>query len=165
MSKFSAFIGILAGVAIIVMSVLVFNLDVNFDRARTSEAELKSVEIDYISAPSKESDKYYGGDAYTGIQQAAAQTANNLVPVFDAIQENNVAIQTLNSNLIENAANEVNNADVKAKNDAKNITTAVTLVRDCFGYLILAIGVLTTVKYIGAMIPAKKKEKATVEMM
>ncbi len=28
-----------------------------------------------------ESAKYYGGDAYSGIQQAAAQTANNLIDV------------------------------------------------------------------------------------
>ena len=33
-----------------------------------------------------ESAKYYGGDAYTGIQQAAAQTANNLIDVADIVK-------------------------------------------------------------------------------
>ena len=33
-----------------------------------------------------ESDEYYGGDAYTGIQQAAAQTANNVVDLAELLQ-------------------------------------------------------------------------------
>ena len=33
-----------------------------------------------------ESDKSYGGDAYTGMQQAAAQAANNTIYLGDMIQ-------------------------------------------------------------------------------
>ena len=35
---------------------------------------------------SRESNEYYGGDAYTGIQQAAAQTANNVQEVGKMIR-------------------------------------------------------------------------------
>lgn len=33
-----------------------------------------------------EANEYYGGDAYTGIQQAAAQTANNVVDLAELVQ-------------------------------------------------------------------------------
>ena len=96
-----------------------------------------------ITPPENESNEYYGGDAYTGIQQAAAQGANNLIPVFKAIEENNRAIGILNDNLIKQNANAVSNQEIQSVTDADNLRSVAFLVRDCFGYLILALGLFT----------------------
>ena len=56
MKKLSSYAFLLIGIAAVVFSIVMFSLDVG----------------------SYESNQYYGGDAYTGIQQAAAQSANNV---------------------------------------------------------------------------------------
>ena len=52
-------IGMALGIVAIILAIVIFTMDIG----------------------SYESNEYYGGDAYTGIQQAAAQTANNVQEV------------------------------------------------------------------------------------
>ena len=58
------FFGIVLGLAAILMSLVVFSADVG----------------------SYESNKSYGGDAYTGMQQASAQAANNVLYTGEMLQ-------------------------------------------------------------------------------
>ena len=71
MTKFGKVLGIFVGLVIIALSVVVFMYDV----------DSSNIQLDFVYAPGSEPEITYGGDAYTGIQQAAAQTANNLICV------------------------------------------------------------------------------------
>ncbi len=64
-------IGVIIGIVIMACSYFAFSFDVEINKPHLGEIGLES-----ISAPQMESDKAYGGDAYTGIQNAAAATAN-----------------------------------------------------------------------------------------
>ena len=47
-----------------------------------------------------ESNQAYGGDAYTGIQQAAAQTANNVVDLAEIVQTGIVYILLIHGGVL-----------------------------------------------------------------
>ena len=105
---------------------------------------MSGVKYEEITSPSWEENEYYGGDAYTGMQQAAAQAANNMIPVFEAIEQGNEATKTLNQNMMRQA---------NVEND--NLLELVSALKCFIGLLVLSIGLLTAVKYMGGLIPEK----------
>jgi hypothetical protein len=129
------YIGLVAGVLIIVFSFVVFGLDVNVKAPNIKQSDLYSE-----TEPEFEDDKYYGGDAYTGIQQAAAQAANNTKSLYEAVVAGNIAL-----------------AD-HAEAHAKNIESVVITVKTCFGFLLLSMGLLTVVKYSDVFFSDDKKK-------
>lgn len=143
MSKKSSIIGIALSIAIILSSVLVFTFNTNATTPRMDD-----VVIEELPSVDSETDKYYGGDAYTGIQQAAAQTANNLIAVFGSLQNISGGIVTLNNNL-EN----------QAVAQASNMEALMRLVKLSAGLIILAIGLANLSKYLTAFMEEKKEEE------
>ena len=141
MAKFGNILGIIVGIIIIALSAYIYTYEVDFESTRWSGISYNSTE-----APEYETNKSYGGDAYSGIQQAAAQTANNLIPIYDEIQQGNTAVKTLNANLKK-----------QAEADAKNLENAVLLVQLCFSAALLAFGLATTTKHIAALGGTKTK--------
>lgn len=159
----TAALGILCGIAIIVMA---------FQFKTTSEIETGSLGMDVLRASgatpkqvedlytgSYEWDKYYGGDAYSGIQQAAAQAANNVLALEDALNQTNEDLATINQNLIDTNRNlaALNNnlvnaftAQMETQGDAASATVKATAQLGFF--LLLAIGMLTEVKYLGKLL-------------
>lgn len=133
MTKLSKVLNIFVGIVIIILSICVFTYDANF----------YSVGYARITPPSSESDSFYGGDAYTGIQQAAAQAANNLIPVFEAVEENHSALRTVNDNIIKE-------------------TNAVKF---AIGSVLLSFGLFVTFKYLGALLESggNKKDKSVIQ--
>lgn len=137
-------IGLAIGIVILVCSYFVFSFDTAINTPR-----MEKIILETINAPEYESNKSYGGDAYTGMQQAAAQAANNLVPVFEAIEENNGAIATLNRNSI-----------AAANAEAENIVAVISTIKYCAGFVMLSIGLAVISQNIELEIPLGKKEKA-----
>lgn len=155
----TAALGILCGIAIIVMA---------FQIKTTSEIETGSLGMDVLYASgttpkqledlytgSYEWDKYYGGDAYTGIQQAAAQAANNVLALEDALNQTNEDLATINKNLIDankNLAalnnNLVNAYSAQLSNQSEVANATVQATAQLGFFLLLAIGMLTEVKYL-----------------
>ena len=74
-------IGILVGVLMIVFAIIVYTSTPTYSNYTTS-GNTNAEKIEYSTHTEFESDKRYGGDAYTGIQQAAAQAANNTIAVI-----------------------------------------------------------------------------------
>lgn len=70
--------GVILGVLAIVLAIVVYNLDVGY----------------------YENYETYGGDAYTGIQQAAAQTANNVVYVGQMIRTGFASILAIHGGVL-----------------------------------------------------------------
>ena len=130
-------IGLISGVLIVIFAVIVFASGVNVYAPSVDKTDLYSA-----FEPEFEEDEYYGGDAYTGIQQAAAQSANNAISVYDAVVAGNVAAAT------------------QAENQARNIRTAVETIKTCFGFLLLSIGLLTIVKHVDVVFVIIDKKKA-----
>lgn len=155
----TAALGILCGIAIIIMafqfkSTAEFKTDsLGMDVLHAGSTTPKQVEDLYTG--SYEWDKYYGGDAYSGIQQAAAQTANNVLALEDAINQTNEDLTTINKNLIDTNRNlaALNNnlvnafsAQMDTQSDAAKATAQLGF------FLLLAIGMLTEVKYLTKLI-------------
>ncbi len=134
-------IGVIIGVVIMVCSYFVFSFDVAINNPK-----MDSIKLESISAPEYESNKSYGGDAYTGMQQAAAQAANNLIPVFEAIEANNDAITKLNKNNIEIAEAEAENAEA-----------FVSTIKYYVGFILLSIGLTVISQNIEFEISFAKK--------
>ena len=141
-------VGIIIGVVIMVCSCLVFSFD-----AETGSPKMKHITLETISAPGHELDKSYGGDAYTGMQQAAAQAANNLIPVFEAIELNNDAIVKLNKNNIE-----------AAETEAKNAEAIVSTIKHCVGIVLIAIGLTVISKSIEFEFTFTKKSEESAKI-
>ena len=155
----TAALGILCGIAIIVMA---------FQFKTAAEIETDSLGMDVLHAGSTtpkqvedlytgsyEWDKYYGGDAYSGIQQAAAQTANNVLALEDAINQTNEDLATINKNLIDTNRNlaALNNNLVNAFSAQMDTQSDATKATAQLGFfLLLAIGMLTEVKYLTKLI-------------
>lgn len=139
MDKLTKNSGLIVGLVIVLLSLVVFIYDVDIKTAKWEEIKYTSVE-----APEYEADKYYGGDAYSGIQNAAAQAANNAIAVYDEVKQGNGAIKTMNDNL-----------KAQAKADAENLESIAGLVKLCLGSILLSIGLLTIAKNIAPL----KKEK------
>lgn len=128
-------IGVIIGIVIMVCSSFAFSFDVKINNPK--------LDNNIISSPEREADEYYGGDAYTGMQQAAAQAANNLIPVFEVIKTNNGLI-------IEAAEAEADNAEA-----------VVTTIKYGVGLILLAIGLTVISKNIVFEISFAKKEEKT----
>ena len=131
--------GIIVGLVIVLLSVVVFTYNVDIKPAKWADIKYTSVE-----APEYEDDKYYGGDAYSGIQNAAAQAANNAIAVYDEVKQGNEAVKTMNENL-----------NAQAEADADNLESIAGLIKVCVGSILLSIGLLTIAKNIAPL----KKEK------
>ena len=147
MKKLNSIIGVAVGVVIIALAIVAFAYDVQI-----SAPSMSAVVYEDTGSPSYELDKAYGGDAYTGMQQAAAQAANNLIPVFNAIDGQNDAIKVINKNL-----------EKQARAEARNLESVVGAVKFCFGAILLSMGLITVAKHIGGVvefIQEKKQEKA-----
>ena len=138
-------IGVAVGVIILIFAIVMFALNPNIFAPR-----MKEIFEEDISSPSYELDEAYGGDAYTGIQNAAAQTANNLIPVFNAVRENSEAIMKANSNNI-----------LQAEAEAENLAGIVTIVKCGFGFSLLTVGLLVISKSVTIELPIGKKEEQT----
>ena len=129
-------IGAVVGVVIIILSITIFARNINM-----SKPEMNNIFKSVITAPEEEENEYYGGDAYTGMQQAAAQAANNLIPVFEATEDARNALIAANDNI-----------QIAAKAQANNLAKAVAAMQYCFGMLLLSVGLLTVAKNLGAML-------------
>ena len=141
-------LGVIVGILVIAFSVVVFCYDPEMYIPSMTE-----IVYDEIGEPSYESNKSYGGDAYTGIQQASAQAANNLVAVYDAVVQNNNAIQIFNRNL-KTAAN----------SDMCNAEQIVLAMQYFFGFLLLSVGLLTLAKSVVIEITFPKKKTAEADV-
>jgi hypothetical protein len=143
MDKLTKNIGLIVGLVIVLLSLVVFIYDVDIKTAKWADIKYTSVE-----APEYEADKYYGGDAYSGIQNAAAQAANNAIAVYDEVKQGNEAVKTMNENL-----------KAQAKADAENLESIAGLVKLCLGSILLSIGLLTIAKNIA---PLKKEKEVSL---
>lgn len=141
-------VGIIIGVVIMVCSCLVFSFD-----AEIGNPKMNPITFETISAPAYETDKSYGGDAYTGMQQASAQAANNLIPVFEAIELNNDAIAKLNKNNIE-----------AAEAEAENAEAIVSTIKHCVGIVLIAIGLTVIAKSIEFELTFLKKNEENAKI-
>ena len=143
-------IGLFCGLLVIIMA---FFIQVNPVTLETeSFAKLYSATEDPYSVPdnysgSSERDKYYGGDAYTGIQQAAAQAANNILALEETLQQTNENILAVNENLKTANSNLVkaNENLIKAVNlQTMNLETVCNSISDVISqvgfFLMLAAG-------------------------
>lgn len=128
-------VGLVSGVLIIIFSIVVFSYDI-----KVSEPSLSKIGED-ISAPVSEKDMYYGGDAYTGMQQASAQAANNLIPVYEAVMANKEALSDY------------------ADNEVENIEAIASLVKSGLGFIVLSIGLLVISNSVEYELNLKKKKK------
>ena len=148
--KVTGILGIIVGLAIIMFSFVVFNFDANI--SHTSMSNINTIQND-LPVPEKEEDERYGGDAYTGMQQAAAQAANNMIPVYEAINHANAQSHanatTINANL-------KNMVDSEASNTAALISAGKTF----FGFMLLSVGLLTILKYFTLLMGEKASKVA-----
>ena len=127
----------LAGVIIGVMMIIFSFVTLSFDYSPSIYTE--SLDSDAYS----EHNSTYGGDAYTGIQNAAAQTANNV----KALNEN---IETFNGNVAR-----------ISKQIAKGIETECSLYSTLGFFVLFSAGLLVTLKYLGKMDIKFNKKVAT----
>jgi len=125
--------GIVTGIIIIIFSIIVFSLSPS---PSSDTQEIKPIETNNIT-PQSEAKNRYGGDAYTGIQQASAQAATNLVAVYDNIDQTNSNLEALNSNII---------------NHTDQTEALASFLQTALGFLILSIGLLTVVKHLGLLL-------------
>ena len=144
-------VGVIIGV--LVIAVAVFVLALNLEVSTPDTTNIQSITKITISAPESESNKYYGGDAYTGIQQAAAQTARNLIPVFEAIEENSEILIKENENLkILN-----NNINSLSRNNADNDQLLISVIQNGIGVILLAIGLAIIARNLEVEIQFRQK--------
>ena len=125
-------VGIIIGIVIMACSYLVFTFS-----PEIATPDMSHFTLDSITPPEYEANKYYGGDAYTGMQQASAQAANNLIPVFNALEENNRGIFALNSNIIKAAAA-----------NTSNVEAIIAAIKYCAGFILLSIGLVVISKSV-----------------
>lgn len=148
-------VGLFCGLLVIIMA---FFIQVNPVTLETeSFAKLYSATEDPYSVPdnysgSSERDKYYGGDAYTGIQQAAAQAANNILALEETLQQTNENILAVNENLKTANGNLVkaNENLIKAVNlQTMNLETVCNSISEVISkvgfFLMLAAGLMMIV--------------------
>lgn len=85
-----AILGIIAGTIIIIVANNSFNSSYKPKEPETAEISVKT-----------ESDAKYGGDAYTGIQQASAQTATNTYYIYELVQNTNNGIGIVSRQIMD----------------------------------------------------------------
>ena len=166
--NYPALIGMLAGVLAVVLAVLLFttpgNVVLNYNEQPSG--------ISSMDTGTRTSYNYYGGDAYTGMQQAAAQAANNVLAMEETLRQTNNDLVAINENVKSINANiaALNNNISKilqAQADEQGSATAASVrtISQLGFFLLLAIGALTEVKYIGLLldgIAESRKGKVTV---
>lgn len=156
-------IGIVCGICVIVMAFNVRNnaeyMEINelseSDSFTSTPEELKVNTKNYSC--SKEKDLSYGGDAYTGIQQAAAQAANNVMALDETVRQTNTYLETINANINKNTEalahtskqiNDVSHSVVTQQRNQKNIYILIYNFGLC---ILIAIGLMMIVKYLGSV--------------
>ena len=172
-------LGILCGIAIIVMAFLIQTPTANFEehtfKVLDTIATIPSQIPDNFTGQ-KEGNKYYGGDAYTGIQQAAAQAANNILAMEETLLQTNENIlavnwnlRTLNDNLVDANANITEAAVVQQTNMAIATQSVCASITQVSFYLLLAVGMIMVVTHLNPFLDAleivlaEKKSRAVPE--
>lgn len=95
-------LSLLCGLAIIIMAFCVNAAPVDFADESLSKVNASNVNPGTIADNYQgdyEGNKYYGGDAYTGMQQASAQAANNVLAMEETLLQTNENLLAVNSNL------------------------------------------------------------------
>lgn len=72
----------------------------------------------------------------------------SLVSVYNNIDQTNANLETLNDNIIN-----------QSHKDAENQKELASIIQLAFGFLLLSIGLLTSVKYLGMLIEENGKRK------
>lgn len=135
-------IGIIVGVLMIAFAVVVFASTPQYTSSINS-GSTNAKEIDYSAYTEYEDNKWYGGDAYTGIQQAAAQAANNLIAVNNSVETSNEYLYNINKNLdginytIEHIGSPLQN----------NFSIFTDYLKMCLALVFVSAGLLTITKY------------------
>ena len=111
-NKIFSVLGILAGVVAIVLAVCVYTAK----PADTEEPFIPSspVTMTEMDIGTRTSYSYYGGDAYTGIQQAAADTARNVR-----------SLAAINNKGFDVSARAINNAAATVRNSALAVISSM----------------------------------------
>lgn len=141
MPKKKNLLGLISGVLVVIFAFIVFIFGVEI-----IGPDLETVSFSDIPSPEYEDNKYYGGDAYTGMQQASAQAANNAASMYHAYVEGNSAI--------------IENMEKVANAQANNLRAVVTAVKTCVGFVLLSIGLLTIFKNLGCILEDTEKKPA-----
>ena len=134
MSKIKNIVGLSIGGLFLIFSIIAFSYDVDVTRAG---GRVEDIHIVNNVEPETESNRYYGGDAYSGIQQAAAQTANNVYAVYNAVEQTNDNLAVLNDNIA---------AETEATQESAGAVTMVA------GLLFLGIAFLLIAKHLFALL-------------
>lgn len=145
-------LGVLCGIAIIIMAFAIKATPAKFDEEsfdKLSAVSADPADIEDILTCNLESDKYYGGDAYSGMQQAAAQAANNVMALEETLLQTNESVLAVNENLKDLNKNLVkanNNAVAAAQMQDQNMIAACqsiteTAVQIAF-FVLLAMGLI-----------------------
>jgi len=148
--KKSNILGIIAGIIIIILAVVMYTKPINITYAGSETFEVYGTQ----TTPETESDVSYGGDAYaTGIQNAGAQAANNLVAVYEIIYENNEGIKIISENMSESMYQ-----------DYMNTRQTTNMIKTGFSAIIFSIGLITLAKSIcfKAKSPANAPKATTI---
>ena len=145
--KIQNVLGIGAGFVIIILAIIMLVVTPTFESSGTKS--VNPIEGGGV-IPEVERDLYYGGDAYTGMQQASAQAATNLVAVYDSVNQTNTNIETLNHNIIN-----------LTKKQAQNQTEMASLIRMSVSFLLLALGLMTIIKHLDVLTDIKKTSDKT----
>jgi len=174
----TAVLGILCGIAIILMAFQFNGASYESGSIKTETLSARGtdpVTVEDIYSGSYERDYYYGGDAYTGIQQAAAQAANNVLAMEETLNQTNNDLVAINENIKATNSNIAalnNNLSKILLSQAEEQGSATAASVDAIGqlgfFLLLAIGMLTEVKYLGVLLDGiaesrKGKVAAVVE--
>ncbi len=111
---------VIVGIVIIILAGIVFVYPTGIKTAKVKDIDR------YVSNyPSTEANLAYGGDAYTGIQNAGAQTANNVYSVYEAIE------------------GESKNLEIIAKTQAENMEAMINAIKLFVSFILLAVGLIT----------------------
>ena len=167
-------LSILCGLAIIIMAFCINAPPAHFTEGSLARITASNVNPNLIEDNYRgdyESNKYYGGDAYTGMQQASAQTANNVLAMEETLLQTNENILAVNSNLknIGGSLASVNNNFIAATNmQQENLEAASSAISatmcQCVFFILLAAGLIVVTSNLNPFLDAlevvleKKKE-------
>ena len=142
---------LLCGLSIIIMAFCVNSITAEFEKLsldtfRPSTAIPATIEDIYTA--DYETNKAYGGDAYTGMQQASAQAANNVLAMEETLLQTNENILAVNKNLqgvSSNLADINHNFISAAKAQQDNLNAVSSIICRCSFFLLLSLGLYITV--------------------
>lgn len=108
-----------------------------------------------------ESNKYYGGDAYSGMQQASAQAANNVLAMEETLLQTNENILAVNENLrsiSSNLATANNNFVAAASIQQQNLEAASSAISaamcQCAFFILMAMGLIVITSNLNPFLDA-----------